>query len=329
MQVDKYTDQSNCTKKEAPRFLIDTNVWRYIVDNKAQGQFIKFAKSPKIIVQIAPSCLYEVMRMRKSKLRSEQIALMTNKNLTRLMPEAYPESTEVLMEIARCRPHWLKRDPNLIEFTKLYKWWSRKSGGRWSKIAKNLNLEAKNLKILESNYLNESRETYKKLRQETLKNGPSHNTRPLDEYVVRVPKLMAKSKYTHTGEWRAESFKLYTNVLLSGKTALAEWMEPFIDRYKVFSQFDEWTQFWAIDASVHNLPREWLRWAHLKAQSFRKPTRGSPGDNQLFSYILETDFLITSDKVFIDLLNEIKPQVPFSYNMPQGRVLPAGKQGIE
>ena len=317
-------------RAECPKFLLDTNIWRYIVDNKAQGKFIKFAKGPGINVQVAPSCLYEVMRMQKGNLRSDQITLMTNPNLSRLMPEVYSECAELLMEIKRCRPHWLKKQPDLTKFNRLYKFWSRKSGGRWSKITQNSYLEAQNLKSLEGSSLNEIRKNYKDLREKTRKNGPSHNIIPLDRYVSKIPKRIAKkSQYTQTGAWREESFKHFTTSLLLNQTTYTEWLEPLVDLNKVISQFDEWEEFWAIDVSVENLPREWLRWAHLKAQSFRKPTGGSPGDNQLFSYILETDFLLSSDKVFIDLLNEIKPHVPFSYTMPQGRVLPAGNKGVE
>ena len=319
------SNQANCLN-----FLIDTNIWRYIVDNKSQRKFITLAKDPAINIQVAPSCLYEVMRMQKGNLRSDQITLMTNPNLSRLMPEAYSECVELLMEIKRCRPHWLKKQPDLTKFNRLYKFWSRKSGGRWSKITKNLDLEAQSLQSLEGNSLNELRKNYKDLRKVARKKGPSHNIIPLDCYVSKVPKRIAKkSQYTHTGAWREESFKHFTTSLLLNQTTYSEWLEPLVDLNKVISQFDEWEEFWAIEVSTENLPREWLRWAHLKAQSFRKPTGGSPGDNQLFSYILETDFVISSDKVFIDLIDEIKPHAPFSYTFPQTWVLPAGDQGVE
>jgi hypothetical protein len=71
--------------------LLDTNVWRYVIDNDAQGSLLRHARDGSYNVQIAPAVLYEVLRLKNPSLRATLVRLMTNSRFYKLMPEAYPE----------------------------------------------------------------------------------------------------------------------------------------------------------------------------------------------------------------------------------------------
>jgi hypothetical protein len=46
---------------------------------------------------------------------------------------------------------------------------------------------------------------------------------------------------------------------------------------------------------------------HSFAQRFRKVTGGPDADNQLFTYVLDTDVVISADKAFLAILDECRP----------------------
>lgn len=70
-------------------------------------------------MQVAPAVLYEILRLKDVSLRATLVRLITNSRFHRLMPEAYSESMEILREIERVRPDWLRDVPDLQFFNRL------------------------------------------------------------------------------------------------------------------------------------------------------------------------------------------------------------------
>jgi hypothetical protein len=118
------------------RALLDSNIWRYIVDNTSQGPLLRLARDGSYDVQIAPAVLYETLRLRDARLRTSLVRLMTNSRFHRLMPEAYSESMEILHEVERIRPDWLRDAPDMQFFNRLRNDWTRKTGGFWVRCAR-------------------------------------------------------------------------------------------------------------------------------------------------------------------------------------------------
>jgi hypothetical protein len=52
------------------------------------------------------------------------------------------------------------------------------------------------------------------------------------------------------------------------------------------------------ETEVDRLPRSWLRWALKTLQATRKTSAGTPVDNQIGSYLVDADILVTADKIF-------------------------------
>jgi hypothetical protein len=131
---------SKLPERNTPRFvrkkraLLDTNVWRYVVDNASQGSLLRLAREGSYDVQIAPAVLYETLRLGDAKLRASLVRLITNSSFHRLMPEAYSESMEILVEIKHIRPDWLRDSPDMQFFNRLKKDWTRRTGGFWGQM---------------------------------------------------------------------------------------------------------------------------------------------------------------------------------------------------
>ena len=115
-------------RKDRKRVLLDSNVWRYLVDNRSQGALLQVARDGAYDVQIAPGVLYEALRLKDASLRATLVRLMTNRRFHRLMPEAYSESMEILQEIKRVQPDLLCDKPDLHWFNFAWTFGSLESG---------------------------------------------------------------------------------------------------------------------------------------------------------------------------------------------------------
>ena len=100
---------------------------------------------------VAPSTLYEALRVKSPEDRAARAKLITDPGWKRLMPEAYSESQELLAEVRRCHPEWLakKGDRHYIhdrQFTQILRHdWRRTKRGFWNRVRQNPDLEAKRI----------------------------------------------------------------------------------------------------------------------------------------------------------------------------------------
>jgi hypothetical protein len=86
------------------RILLDTNIWNYLAD---YGSVLDLKRSARVGAKkiiVAPSTVYEALRVNNSEIRARRAKFITDTAWTRLMPEAYSESQELLREIKRIRP---------------------------------------------------------------------------------------------------------------------------------------------------------------------------------------------------------------------------------
>jgi hypothetical protein len=167
------------------RALLYTNIWRYVVDNASQGPLLRLAREGSYDIQIAPAVLYETLRLGDAQLRTALVRLMTNARFHRLMPEAYSESMEVLQEIERVRPDWLRDSPDVRFFDRLKKDWTRKTGGFWVRCVRSLGTEVRKLSDLEGDMMKGAR-AEARLRREEAINSEWKRIPPLDETLAAL-----------------------------------------------------------------------------------------------------------------------------------------------
>jgi len=115
------------------RILLDTNIWRYIVDHDALGVIQQAARKSRHRIVIAPAVVYEALRTGDPGLRAAMVAAMTLPCWKRLMPEAFSESEEIKAEVERLRPDWLRRSNDLSMYRRLRYDWTRSRGGFWDR----------------------------------------------------------------------------------------------------------------------------------------------------------------------------------------------------
>lgn len=307
------------------RVLLDTNIWRYVVDEGAQGLLLRVVRDSFCAAQVAPGVVYETLRLKDASLRAKLIRLMTNPRFNRLMPEAYSESMEILEEIKRMRPSWLRVVPDLRFFERLKKDWSRKTGGFWVRCEEAPEAEAKFVSHSEGSLMEQARDQSHVARKEMIKAGWNRNpsmNKTLAGFDFPVPGWRGDM----VEMWRIDSLTGLTYGLAQTGNAYRDWIAPFIDLDGGLLGSAGWNEFWLYEADKTLMPRQWLRWAHSFAQRFRKVTPGSMGDVQLATYFVETDVVVTADKALIEILEECRPYAPC--RLPEGRLIPAGSAGV-
>jgi len=312
-------------RSEVKRVLLDTNIWRYVLDGGAQSRLRLLASQGPYRIQIAPGVLYETLRLENAPLRDALVRLMTHSCFERLMPEAYSESMEILREVERVRPEWLRRSPDLTFFNRLKKDWSRKTAGFWVRCARSTWKEAEFLERSEGQMIAGAQAQTKNARQEMIDNGWKRNP-SMDKTLAGFSTPMRGWRGDLVEMWRIDSWAGLTLGLGWQGNAYRDWIAPFVDVDDGLLQSVEWLEFWLYDADNAAMPRQWMRWAHSFAQRFRKPTPGSPGDTQLSTYFMETDIVVSADKALIDILTECRPFAPCS--LPEGILVPAGPAGV-
>jgi hypothetical protein len=275
------------------RALLDTNVWRYVVDHGAQSRLLRLARFGSHDVQIAPGVVYETLRLKDVSLRASLVRLMTNARFRRLMPEAYSESMEILGEIERIRPDWLRDTPHLEFFNRLKKDWSRSTGGFWVRCERSPESEARFLSQREQEMIEGSKAQAHLARKEMIDGGWKRNPR-MDKTLAGFTAPTPGWRGDMVEAWRVERFTTMSYGLSCVGNAFRDWIAPFVDLDGGLLHSAAWGEFWLYEADKRALPRQWLRWAHSFAQRFRKVTPGSPGDTQLATYFVETDVVITA-----------------------------------
>jgi hypothetical protein len=310
---------------EKKRVLFDTNFWRYALDANAQNLLLQTAKRPNISIQIAPAVVFETLRLKDKALCSSLIKLMTNPCFERLMPEAYSESVELLLEIERLKPEWLRKRPDLTSFHRLRLGWSRKRRGFWAQCHNSPSSAAIRLETLEGSLTKLGRLQSKNARKEII-NAKLHSCPPLDKLTLEFDEPVPGWNGDAVEPWRGEELLMWKRHLQQPDHAYRDWIEPFIDLDRGLLESSEWGMFWLYLSKPQNLPRQWLRWAFGFAQRFRKTSAGSLGDIQLATYLVDADLLVTADKVLLQILEEVRSYSPTS--LPEGLLVEGGAKGV-
>lgn len=320
-----YDYPSKQAKAQRVRILLDTNIWRYVVDEKAQGTLLGLARQSCYSVQIAPSVLYETFRLKDERLRSELIHLMTNARFERLMPEAYSESIEILEQIEQLRPDWIRKNPDVEAATRLLKDWTRKTGGFWVRCARQSSTEARRIQLLEGSMIEDALGQAHTARKEMMEGGWKRNP-PMNLTLGAFSKQIPGWNGQAVEPWKIDAMTALGRHLQQSGDAYRDWILPLVDIDSGLLFSPAWTEFWLHLVRAEALPRQWLRWAHSFAQRFRKVGSGSVADTQLFTYLLDTDIVITGDKAFTEILEECRNYAPCT--LPKAQLVPAGSEGV-
>lgn len=308
------------------KILLDTNVWRYLIDSGQEGKLFQIAKRSDVKVAVAPSIVLETLRLGDHVLRKKIVEVLSRECWLRLMPDAYKESEELKNEILRCRPEWALKKSNSDRFKNLRYDWIRSKGGFWSKVRSETDAIAEQYSVRDTGVLNMARGQAIDTREAVLRRG--------EKIVVGKSLSKTPGSWTRANGERVETdfWRVYAHTTwetaLSTATPFRQWLSCDIDVLPLITYHaEEFMRFWASDVLAIGVPRAWIRAAMFALQSEHKVTAGTPADAQIAINLLDVDQIVSADKNFVSIVNRIRGEAPC--NMGKASLIPGGDAGIE
>ena len=309
------------------RILLDTNIWRYIVDAGWENKLLPIISRSNIRICIAPAIVIETLRMSDISTRRKIIEFQTRDCWDRLMPDAFLECEDVKREMMRFHPEWKLKTKNINLFRKLRYDWVRAKGGFWEKVRKETDKVAEQYKRQDSSSLNEVRGQLRDVRKSVSENGTRMlNTTSLANWKGSWREMDTAEK-VEVDAWRGYAVTIWSNMLSRG-SSFKQWLGCELDLVLLLNYGAlDFVKFWQVEVKAENVPREWIRAVIYGMQSERKVTDGNPTDSSISIHAIDVDLIISADKNLITMLNWLHSEAPFK--TAEGILVRAGNSGVE
>lgn len=310
------------------RVLLDSNVWRYLVDSKKQDCLHSLTKQFDVTIVVCPAIIIESLRLTDSTLRKKIIEVQTRDCWERLMPDAFLECDDLKKELTRTHPEWELSKKNSALYKKLRFDWVRTTGGFWSKTRRNTDSVAAFYTTKDTAALKTTREQGRLMRTTVINGGKGKLvTKPLNKLTGSW--TLPNFDKVEIDFWRVYSELIWRNMLTDSNSSFHQWMSCDLNLDLMLSYYcrKDWLNFWCEEVNLSSIPREWLRAAVYCLQIDRKVTDGNPTDSQIAVHLTDVDYFVSADKNLIAILSQCYEEAPFK--MANSLLVNAGKVGID
>ncbi|TCC32042.1 hypothetical protein [Kribbella speibonae] len=306
------------------RLILDTNLWSDIGDEGVASEFDDFVSRRKLEVLVPPSILIEVCRLSVRELRDPIVRALAVGPRRRLPTEAESESAELVAEIRRLRPDWMRKMPNTAKVAALNAFWTRQV---WRTA------------LIDSQRIYDYELGGRRLHDDLMKVQQSERSQLLQSNFSLRPLTALEVSEGTAGfgrepggwpdepieAWRMSSFELYWHqlvkiagraVLTKEDTTSADWVGAYVDLSRLRRSMSDFLHLWAYEVDLLSMPRNWVRWAVNVMQVGEKVTGGNPSDEQHSAYLLDCDRFLTADQRYASVLRAVREDAPFEMAEP-------------
>ncbi|AEG91359.1 hypothetical protein [Ramlibacter tataouinensis] len=309
------------------RVLLDSNVWRYIVDEDAVFKIRRAVRAGPHQILVAPAVVYEAFRASDEDLRMRLLDALTDPNWKRMMPEAYSEAEELLSEVRRLRPAWLREDPDLTLHRRLRFDWKRSRGGFWDRARHQSNFERFRVDVADAGILERAQAEAYEIREQAKEMPLKFGTVPLADLRGRFGERANNWDGEDFEPWRYAAMTIWMVALSMERHTYQEWLEGVVLLPLLSVPSADLTKFWLRDVQAARMPRTWLRFALEFQQRFHRVTDGTPADSQLVTYLVDADLFLSADKNFVRMAQRCKAEAPIS--IASAELVPAGSAAVD
>ncbi|WP_404303077.1 hypothetical protein [Alicycliphilus denitrificans] len=308
------------------RLFLDTNVWSYVADWGAGSDLASAARRSKAEIVVSPAVADEAMALPDEQARKRVLALVTDPQWKRLMPESFSESVEVKKEVLRLRPEWQVVTPKLTEVNRLRYDWVRRRGGFWNRARAGVAPKVTDESLrADCEFALAKAESYR-IRQRLIGTRSAGDT-----HLQHVAGLPDAGTPGWSGEpvhyWRVPSLYFFRSELLIYASPVREWIDTEVDVAAMMFDPASMNRLWLHEMDPRNVPRQWLRGAFEFLQAWHKVTDGTPGDSRLATHLVEVDQFVSADKNFIRCADRCRDEAPFS--IAHARRVSGGRDGVD
>lgn len=295
--------------------------------------------------------LLEALDTKDEAIRTKIVQAMAEPIRTYLPTEAQLQGAEVVANVRRHRPHWLRQRPDTSEITKWENFWRRRV---WQQARRELPTLAARREDFRSTdpahdhlvrVQSANKAAYEETKREARRTGESavqldavHDL--LVEFSPNAPaSVTAGWNGRPIDAWRHEIATIWWHGLVTvprrarktrDDTTLLDWVFPWVKPGSIASDRSSWNSLWYYEADITSVPRNWLHWAVFTAQLTSKAgdkAPGNPVDAQHASYLPDADVFITADRRYAAVLAHVLPHAPVS--VPIVRLVDAQGDVIE
>ncbi len=308
------------------RLFLDTNVWSYVADCGAASDLARAARRSKAEIVVSPAVVDEATALPNECARKRVLALVTDPQWKRLMPESFSECVEVKKEILRLRPAWKVASPKLGEVNRLRYDWVRRSGGFWHRARAGVPPQETDESLRADREFALAKQESYQIRQRLVSARPAGDT-----HLQHVAGLPDPGTLGWSGNpvdyWRVPSLYFFRSELLIYASPVREWIDAEVDVAAMMSDAASINRLWLHEIDPRNVPRQWLRGAFEFLQAWHKVTDGTPGDSRLATHLAEVDQFISADKNFVRFAERCRNEAPF--RLAQGKGISGGRVGVD
>jgi len=256
------------------KILLDTNVWRYIVDAGALLRLQQAARKSRHKVVVAPAVVYEALRTGDRAVRTALVRALALPDWTRLMPEAYSEAMEVRDEVFRVRPQWQRAPADTTQQRRLQFDWKRSRNGFWHRVVHAMDREAS--AIAQTNLLDSARADAREIREDAKQLPRSMQDFKLTELRAQPPGPMQGWNGDWLDMWRIQALTCWLTALADADHPYEQWIGGEVIMNFLGVQSSDLVKFWFYDVSTERMPRQWLRTAIGVPATFSQGHRWHP-----------------------------------------------------
>jgi hypothetical protein len=271
--------------------ILDTNVWSYIATRGETEAFDDLTHERSLDVVVPPSILLEAMRTSESVALSQIVGAITRRfaRTTHPSTEARQVADEVVSEIRRLRPRWLRAFPETSKLLRLEKFWTKKL---WQQAAADPLLVAEQMNARpEMDQASQHVYEMQQSNRSAFRESDASRTWEVEPHVDLSNQLDSE-RLGWAGErvafWRVENAMTWWDVTLRGASGrvpshstLHDWLDPWVRPNLIRRERESWNCFWYYEVDGARVPRNWITslmpWAQILTKLHcRSPICGGP-----------------------------------------------------
>lgn len=293
------------------RVLLDTNIWSYVGDQRAEEELRSYLHDHDLHLVLAPCVLLEVIKTPRRDVRDRVLRAMVTAPGERLRTEVDLECDEIVSEVRRLHPEWLRQVPNRPRVSMYRQFWLRDV---WRSAVKRADAGSNHLEATIAPQI----DMLVQLQRANQAELRSHSRPVVRDLLMQRARPSADTQPALPG-WGQPTDVWRVNTALRMDRSLrqlpsahlpsteADWIGSFVDLTRMYSDRRRATKFFLEEIALERVVRNWIHnYAVEAAQLAMAITNGNPMDQQLAAHLLDCDVLVTADKRFHAVVSAIR-----------------------
>ena len=312
------------TMPSKPVAILDTNIWSRIGEEGSAPRLRDLFRTNDLDVALPPSILLEVLRGSNTELRNRRIEAMLAVRGRRLASEAELCSDDFVGLINRHRPQWMRVIKDVSTIAKHHRYWTKdiwRQAGRDSSEVR-VRLMADDGPVEDWIYHLQRQHRQNQLEYSLGRDFAGARVSAKDAAFANL--FLGGWDGNWVDLWRLQTGDQYWQVASTVDRypregffqTFIDWIGSRVDLRAMTANPEDFRALWFETVTPTEVRRDWIRAAVRFIQTTMKIKKSNSRDEQHSAYLVDSDFFLSGDAAFIDTLNSVQSQAPFTFAKP-------------